>query len=654
VFVTVHLLNNFQKPLTYSVPVELQHKISRGALVEVPLRNYTVSAFVEAVFFTHASQFKIRDILGVVEMPQDKNYNTFLERVAFYYQTPVLFFLKRMKSFLFQEEKKERKIFVGADAVTSSAAIFTAEQQAVYSGIREHVAQQKYSTSVLHGVTGSGKTEIYNRLIQDILQKKQTVFFLVPEVSLALHFESILKKMHGQAAVFGFHSASSALHKRKLWKALQAADSVIIVGVHLPVFLPVSNLGLIVVDEEHESGFQEKKHPKVHTRDMAILRAQLYNIPVLLGSATPSIATLWNVERRGWHFFELKKRFSGAFPEITIVSLQQKHKRKQFWISPELHRAIEVQLDKKEQTILFLNRRGMNFFVQCECGSIFSCTSCSVSLTVHEGDRLVCHYCGYQKAMPKNCHDCGAAEKDFIKKGIGTQRLVGMIQALYPQARVGRLDLDTVAKKKKGASVVEQMNNREIDILIGTQSVTKGYHFPGVTLVGIVWADLNMHFPMYNAVEATVQQLIQVAGRAGRQSEKSQVIIQCFDQHVAFDYLNEEKYLEFYEYEIKNRMKIGYPPVASLAEIEMRHTDQALLNSESQTVVDIMLDLVKKHNLSVTVLGPVPAVVSKIKSVYIQKIFLKSADRKEMIQLFQSVSQQEYASDLFFTLNPVS
>ena len=652
-FVTVHLLNNFKKPLTYSVPVELQDKISRGALVEVPLRNYTVSAFVEAVFFTYTSAFQVRDILGVVEMPEDKNYIPFLERVAFYYQTPVLFFLQRMKTFLFQEEKKERK-FMDADVENVSAAVFTEEQQSVYKGIHDHVMKGTYSTSVLHGVTGSGKTEIYNRLIQDILALKKSIFFLVPEVSLALHFESILKKMHGQATVFGFHSASSAAHKRKLWKALREGESVIIVGVHLPIFLPVSNLGLIVVDEEHESGFQEKKHPKVHSRDMAILRAQLYNLPILLGSATPSIATLWNVEKRGWNFFELKKRFSGAFPEIKIVSLQQKHKRKQFWISPELHAAIETQLHKKEQTILFLNRRGMNFFVQCECGSIFSCTSCSVSLTVHEGDRLVCHYCGYQKAMPKNCHDCGAGEKDFIKKGIGTQRLVSIVEALYPRARVARLDLDTVAKKKQGGSVIEQMNNREIDILIGTQSVTKGYHFPGVTLVGIVWADLNMHFPMYNAVEATIQQLIQVAGRAGRQSEKSQVIIQCFDQHVAFEYLNEEKYSQFYEYEIKNRIKIGYPPVASLAEIEMRHADQELLNKESQLCVEIMIKLAETHHLPVTVLGPVPAVVSKIKSVYIQKIFLKGNDRKAMIQLFQSISQQKIAADLFFTLNPVS
>jgi primosomal protein N' (replication factor Y) (superfamily II helicase) len=652
VFVTVNLLNNFKKPLTYAVPQELQEKICKGALVEVPLRNYTTSAFVEAVFFKNKSPFKIRNILGVVEMPEDKNYIPFLQKISFYYQTPFLFFLKRMKSFLFQEEKKERKR--AEEAIErSKSVILTEDQQKVYEGIRAHLSQG-YSTSVLHGVTGSGKTEVYNNLIKDVLADQKTVLFLVPEVTLALHFEMILKKSHGQDLVFGFHSASSVVQKRKLWKSLKEKSPIIVVGVHLPLFLPISNLGIIIVDEEHEQGFQEKKHPKVHTRDMAILRAQLYKVPILLGSATPSIATLWNAKKRGWSFFELKKRFSGAFPEIKIVSLQQKSRRKHFWISPELHKAIETQLHKKEQTILFLNRRGMNFFVQCPCGSIFSCNNCSVSLTVHSGDKLVCHYCGYKKPMPKKCEDCGVDEKEFIKKGIGTQRLVTIVQKMYPQARVARLDLDTVAKKKQSGGVIDGMNNREVDILIGTQSVTKGYHFPGVTLVGVVWADLNMHFPIYNAVETTIQQLIQVAGRAGRQSEKSQVIIQCFDQHEAFNYLNEEKYQQFYEYEIRNRTKISYPPVAFLADVEMRSMNQEQVASESQELVDLLQQVAEKNDLKVDVLGPVPAVVSKIKSVYIQKIFLKGEDRMAMINLFQAASQETFSSAVFFTMNPVS
>ena len=229
-----------------------------------------------------------------------------------------------------------------------------------------------------------------------------------------------------------------------------------------------------------------------------------------------------------------------------------------------------------------------------------------------------------------------------------------MIQKMFPQARVARLDLDTVAKKKQSGTIIDQMNQGEIDILIGTQSVTKGYHFPKVTLVGIVWADLNMHFPMYNAVETTIQQLIQVAGRAGRQSEKSRVIIQCFDKHQAFHYLNEERYREFYEYEIKNREMIGYPPAAFLVDIEMRNSDEKNLAEEASDLADLLQKALIKNSLQIDVLGPVPAVVSRIKSVSIQKIYLKSSQRMEMIHLFAAVSQRLFASSIFFTMNPVS
>jgi primosomal protein N' (replication factor Y) len=652
-FVTVRILNNFNMPLTYAVPQELQNKISQGALVEVPLRNYTASAVVEAVFFSYKSSFEIRYILAIVEMPDDKKFISFLEKVGLYYQIEALFFLKRIKKFLFQEQKIEKKS-IAEEQAAPAIINFTPEQEEVYNDLQGIISKKEYSSSVLHGVTGSGKTEIYNRLIQKVLANNETVLFLVPEVTLALHFEAILKRSHDKTIIFGFHSASSASEKRKLLKCLQEKKAIIIVGVHLPLFLPISQLGLIIVDEEHDSGFQEKKHPKIHSRDMAILRAKIYEAPILLGSATPSISTLWNVEHRGWNFFEMKKRFSGNFPEIKLVSLEQKYKRKQFWITPELDQAIKQQLHKKEQTILFLNRRGMNFFVQCLCGEIFSCSSCAVSLTVHFGDKLICHYCGYHQKIPKNCASCGVDEKDFIKKGIGTQRLVSIIQQMYPEARVARLDLDTVAKKKQGESIVEKMLSGAIDILIGTQSVTKGYHFPGVTLVGIVWADLNMHFPMYNAVEITIQQLIQVAGRAGRQSEKSLVIIQSFAKHEAFKYLNEEKYQQFYEYEIKNRIKTGYPPCAALADIEMRNIDGIMLNKEAEQLAYNFEKIINRDNLEIMVLGPVPPVVSKIKAVYIQKIYLKGKDRKAMITLFRSISKANLKSEIAFTLNPVA
>jgi primosomal protein N' (replication factor Y) len=424
----------------------------------------------------------------------------------------------------------------------------------------------------------------------------------------------------------------------------------IIVGVHLPIFLPIAHLGIIIVDEEHDAGYQEKSHPKIHSRNAALLKASLMKIPVVLGSATPSISSLWNVKNKGWKLLQLKNRFAGQFPQVQVVALSDKKERKNFWISAELYTAMQQQLIKKEQTIIFLNRRGHSFFVQCTtCTYIFSCMNCSVSLTLHEDGRLICHYCNFTLRTHEICPDCKG--KDFLRKGIGTQQVVTILQKLFPHAKIARADMDTTSKKKEWQQTVQDFYDKKIDILVGTQSITKGYHFPHVTLVGILWADVNLHFPIYNAAETTLQQLIQVAGRAGRQSAHSKVIVQTMTPHAVFNFINEIDYLKFYNSEIAKRHDVGYPPAKHIAEIEIRCENQQSVEKDADAVADCLIDNATEDIL---VLGPVPAVIYRVQKTYCQKIFLKSINRTAMIQLFASLQKKDFASSLFFTIDPVA
>jgi len=650
-YITVRLLNNFSKELTYAVPQELCDKVFKGSMVQVPLQRRLEAAIV--VMINNPNQtylFKIRPIDSIYPFPADTMYQQFATQISSFHQIDPLYILKRVKNFLTEkEDEDELEVEIQHDDLLKKV-LLTDEQQVAYQAVMKDIEQQKYQATVLHGVTGSGKTEVYKKLISSLLAAGKTSMLLLPEVSLAIQFEKLLNaQMHG-VEIFGFHSATTVKQKRMLWQALLQNKACIIIGVHLPVFLPIANLGIIIVDEEHDAGYQEKSHPKIHSRNAALLKASLLKIPVVLGSATPSISSLWNIESKGWRLLTLKNRFAGQFPSVQVVALSDKKERKNFWISSQLYSAIQQQLIKKEQTIIFINRRGFSFFVQClQCTFIFSCTNCSVSLTLHEDGRLVCHYCNFTLKTHEICPDCKG--KEFLRKGIGTQQVVAILQRLFPSAIIERADLDTTSKKKIWQQTVQNFYDKKIDILVGTQSISKGYHFPHVTLVGILWADVNLHFPMYNAAETTLQQLIQVAGRAGRQSNESRVIVQTMTPHALFNFINEQDYLRFYESEIVKRQMVGYPPAQHIAEIEIRHETQSVVEQDAQIIADRLIDTAPND---VIVLGPVPAVIYRVQKTFCQKIYLKSMSRTMMIRLFADLEEKQFASSLFFTIDPVA
>ena len=662
-YIRVKLLNGFRESLTYTIPDSWNAAQIVGSIVEVPLQKRTEAAFVEAAFTKLDEQpsYSIRTAISQEIIPSDIHYKTFIEKLSAYHALDALTFFKRIRHFL---QEKEHGNPPACEIFECETPTLTSEQQAIVDHMVPALEQGTYYPALLHGVTGSGKTEIYKSLIMNAYDRKKSALFLVPEVSLAVTFTQRLKMQLPGIPVYSFHSATSIKEKKILWQRLLAHEPTVIVGVHLPILLPIPHLGLIIIDEEHDQGFQEKKHPRVHTKEAAFLRAQISGLAIIAGSATPSITSLYNVRHRGWHYFSLKKRFAGEFPTISVVKLTDQKTRKNFWLSSELEEALKQQVSKKEQTIIFLNRRGYSFFVQCkECGFIPQCRSCSVSLTLHaarsgikahDAERLMCHYCSFTEKVPFACSSCNAPASSLIKKGIGTQQVVTLLEKLVPHARIARADLDTTINKKKWMQTIQDFEAGHIDILVGTQTITKGYHFPRVTLVGVLWADLHLGLPMYNAAEITLQQLIQVAGRAGRQSADSRVIIQTMLDHDIYDYLDEEDYEEFYIDEMEKRAIVGYPPLIRLAEIELKHQEENIVSHEAYTLAQALKSSVQRQHLNAVVLGPSQPPVHKIKNVCSRKIYIKAPTMTHGINLYNAINKAIYTSAIFFTPNPLS
>ena len=658
-FIQVRLLKGFPEPLIYEVPSDWQYTSLVGKLVRVPIQTQVRSALVIHQMAEKPKNiaFTIKQAHAIEPFPADQHYFSFIDQLSIYYQVEPLHFIKRIQQFLSEKELADDVLLpVGNEQESPAHITLTQEQQTVVDGIAPYLHTPTYKPTVLHGVTGSGKTEVYKRLIIKNFELNKNSLLMLPEITLALQFEKLLRaQLPSHIPIFSFHSATTTKNKRLLWHALLTEQPIVIIGVHLPILLPLPKLGLIIIDEEHEIGYQEKKHPKVNSKEAAIWRASVHGIPIILGSATPSLTTLYNVQHKGWDFYQLKTRFAGSFPTVQVVSLSDKKQRKNFWISKPLEDAIRDRLQKKEQTILFLNRRGYSFFVQCKgCSFIFSCKNCSVSLTLHNDNLLTCHYCSISMQLPNSCPPCKKDESQFIKKGIGTQQVVTIIQKLFPQARIGRADMDMTLKKKAFQQTLDDFAHGTLDILVGTQTITKGFHFPNVTLVGILWADLNLSFPIFNAAETTLQQLIQVAGRAGRQRPESKVIVQSMIDHPVFAYLNELDYLNFNAYELEKRKMLNYPPFMRLVEIELKHKDDALVEREATLLMDELLTFNNDNKLELYLLGPAKPPVYKIKNSCARKIYIKGASMAHIIKLFNSFNHTRYKSQIFFTPNPVT
>jgi primosomal protein N' (replication factor Y) len=510
----------------------------------------------------------------------------------------------------------------------------TPEQETAVEEVTSTVKAAGYKGFLLHGVTGSGKTEVYLRIIEQARRMGKGALVLVPEIALTPQLTTRYRRRFGDALAV-WHSALSARERFEQWQMLRKGAVQVAIGVRSAVFAPVENLGVIIVDEEHDSSFKQETGFRYHARDLALLRASRQGAVAVLGSATPSLESLENAARGKLTKLSMEYRAtSQRLPEIQIIDRTQHRSgpNNQTVVSKPLFDAIEETLTKKEQTILFLNRRGFASALLCtDCGTLIRCDDCAVSLTFHKRPpKLICHYCGRVRPIPSACPSCASRAVEAV--GTGTQKVEDILAELFPNAKIARLDRDTGGGGRAEA-VLTRLRNQEIDILVGTQMVTKGHDFPHVTLVGVLNADVGLHMPDFRASERTFQLLTQVAGRAGRGELPGIGMIQTFHpKHPAVDLARTHDYPSFAAKELAFRRELGYPPFGRLALLRFSSEDLDLVESEANAVFAELSTLRKSHQgRGLALLGPSPAPLSFVQRRHHFRILIK-AERQDQIR----------------------
>jgi primosomal protein N' (replication factor Y) len=542
--------------------------------------------------------------------------------------------------------QQDRVSFSGQ--ATEKQLLLSEPQEAAFTAIRNSFAEKE--VCLLHGVTSSGKTEIYIKLIEEYLVTGKQVLYLLPEIALTTQLVSRLR-LHFGDKVAVFHSKYSNNERVEVWKQTleNSPKAQIVIGARSALFLPFNDLGLLIVDEEHEQTFkQTDPAPRYHARDAAIVLANFHNAKVLLGSATPSIETYFNTQTDKYGLVTLAERYNNVrMPEIVLVDLKDKHFRKRMTghFSDLLIEEIAEALSLGEQVILFQNRRGYSPIIECmTCGHVPHCQQCDVSLTFHKHkNQLRCHYCGYSIAKPSHCHSCSSI--DLTTKGFGTEQIEQELIALFPKAKTGRMDQDTTRGKFGFEKIIDSFKNREIDILVGTQMLAKGLDFDNVSLVGIMNADNMLHYPDFRAFERSFQMMTQVAGRAGRSEKQGKVVIQTYNpNHNTIQQVTSHNYIGMYKEQLYDRMIYKYPPYFRIIKLTLKHREFDKLKEGSMWLYQVL-----SQNLGIPVLGPEEPAISRIRNEYIRTILIKipqnmplGATKKtiqKMMNSFEAVAQ---------------
>ncbi len=508
--------------------------------------------------------------------------------------------------------------------------IFNAQQKAALETIQTAVDQKKFSVSLLHGVTGSGKTAVYLAAMQSVLQAGRSAILLVPEIGLTPAAAANLHQVFGDEVAI-LHSALSADERAEQWHRIRRGEARIVVGTRSGVFAPVPDLALIVVDEEHDGSYKQEETPRYHGRDVAVMRGKLTNAAVVLASATPSIESYHNTESGKYKLLELAERVERRpLPEVEVVDMkfdfQQSGEDRLF--SRQLIEEVTERLARGEQAMILLNRRGYSSVVVCRsCGETLQCRNCTIALTFHKaGYRMECHYCGYRQAVPKVCPACSSEYIYFL--GAGSEKVEERLHAAFPQARIGRLDRDTVRTRHDFERVLNQFHAGEINLLVGTQMIAKGHDVHGVTMVGVVGADYALGFPDFRAAERTFQLLTQVAGRAGRGETPGKVVLQTFHpDHYAIQFAQRHDYAGFYEKEVRFRKWMHYPPFSALANVLVR-SDK--LEHTLKWTGQIGKWFESTRNEGIRVLGPSVAPIMRLKRDYRYHFIVKAAGREKL------------------------
>ena len=510
---------------------------------------------------------------------------------------------------------------------TPPANILNAEQKAALAEIWRWIVAGKFAAGLLHGVTGSGKTEVYLGAIDAALSRGKTAIVLVPEIALTLWVGRLVRARFG-ASVAILHSGLPDVERARGWWRVRNGEARVVVGTRSAVFAPLENVGLIIVDEEQESAYKQEETPRYHGRDVAVYRARLEGAVALLGSATPSLETFHNAREGKYRLIELTQRVANRpLAEVRIIDLREEFRRagKAAPFSEPLRAAIALRLQEKTQAMILINRRGYSWSLLCRsCGAFVQCQNCSIALTYHKKrQRLVCHYCNFSIHPPKQCPKCHAEYLYFV--GDGAERVEEYLREQFPQARIARLDRDTVRTKREYQQVLGAFAKGEIDVLVGTQMVAKGHDFQRVTLVGVVAADLALGRPDFRAAERTFQLLTQVAGRAGRGELSGEVLVETYyPEHYAIQYARQQDYPSFYEKEAQFRQMLHYPPFAALASVLIR--DKKIENAIKWSRA-LAAHFAQFANSPVRILGPAAAPLARLRQDYRFQFILKSKQR---------------------------
>jgi primosomal protein N' (replication factor Y) len=523
------------------------------------------------------------------------------------------------KKILIAEDKNVSRLYYDT---LESGATFTLNnaQQIALDSIRTQFTEKE--VVLLHGVTSSGKTQVYIRLVEDAIQAGKQVLYLLPEIALTTHVIERLRKYFGND-IGVYHSRFSDNERVEVWQKVINHEYKVVLGARSSVFLPFDNLGLVIIDEEHETSYKQfDPAPRYNARDAAIYLAGRYHAKVLLGSATPSFESYFNARTKKYGFAELTERFGGvSLPEIEVVSITEETKRKtmQSHFTGVLMKDMQTAIENKEQVILFQNRRGYAPVLVCRvCAFTPRCINCDVSLTFHKSSsQLHCHYCGYKEDTLNTCPACGSTHLEY--KGFGTEKIEDELQILLPEGRIARMDLDTTRARNAYQNMLNDLEEKRIDILVGTQMVAKGLDFSDVTVIGIINADSLLKYPDYRANERSFQMLAQVSGRAGRRGKQGKVVIQTYNpHHRVIDQVIRNDYKELYLTEIDERKNFKYPPFYRIIQMDVKHKDAERLFHQAEYLANEL----RKH-FGDRVIGPEFPLISRIRNFYIKSIMLK-------------------------------
>jgi len=555
-------------------------------------------------------------------------------------------------------EEKEVEVyrdpFEETDFEQTTALSLTLEQENAYNQINDSIINEEHKVFLLKGITGSGKTEVYLQTIAQVLAKGQGALMLVPEISLTPQMVDRFKSRFGEDVAV-LHSGLSNNEKYDEWRKIERGEAHVVVGARSSVFAPIENLGIIIIDEEHETSYKQEETPRYHARDVAIWRAKYHDCPVVLGSATPSLESRARALKNVYTLLELKERANKkSLPEVNVVDMRDemtKGNRSNFSI--ELQQNIRDRIQKGEQSVLLLNRRGFSSFVMCrDCGFVLECPNCDISQTLHMDTKTMkCHYCGHEEAIPKTCPNCESPSIRYY--GTGTQKVEKELNELIPETNIIRMDVDTTRRKGAHEKLLSKFENKEANILLGTQMIAKGLDFPNVTLVGVLNADTSLSLPDFRSAERTFQLLTQVSGRAGRGEVDGDVIVQSFNpNHYAIQYAKQHDYDSFFKKEMNLRHISDYSPYYFLIRIMVSHESEITAAKKMGEIVDFVKPALSKNAI---ILGPTPRSIARTHNRYHFQTIIKYKDEQslnERLHELLSSTQRDQTKGLFISIDP--